>query len=105
MRISLLLCAVLLALPVCAETVRSKKALQDFARTHPCPSTGLPKYHGCEGWVVDHVLALCVCHHDPRCLAVLDKPENMQWQRIDEAKKKDRREMAACRAVPRVAAK
>jgi hypothetical protein len=99
--------AVLLAviLPLGGETVRSRKALDDFARTHPCPSSGLAQYHGCAGFVVDHTIPLCACHHDPRCLAVLDKPENMAWQAITAAKQKDRRELAACRAVPQASAK
>src|SRR4051794_26108702 len=83
-----------------AEEHRSKAALNAFQHTHPCPSTGLtkpirvrtgkltpggrPAYHlvRCPGYVIDHV--------DPLCHGGRDTPGNMQWQRIADARRKDR---------------
>jgi hypothetical protein len=44
--------------------------------------TGFP--HGRPGYVIDHIIALK--RGGP------DNPSNMQWQTIEEAKAKDRRE-------------
>ena len=50
-------------------------------KAHPCPSTG--KTHGaCPGYVVDHIQALKY--------GGADRPENMQWQTVSEAKAKDK---------------
>ena len=58
-----------------------------FERQHPCPSTG--KSHGkCHGWVIDHVKALA-CGGP-------DKPSNMQWQTVADAKAKDKWERKEC---------
>jgi hypothetical protein len=40
--------------------------------------------------VVDHIV--------PLCAGGRDHPSNMQWQRAKEAKEKDKREAAECRA-------
>jgi hypothetical protein len=49
-------------------------------------ATGYP--HGRAGYVIDHVIPLCACGADRR--------ENMQWQRADSAKAKDKLEIEAC---------
>jgi hypothetical protein len=60
-----------------------------FQRAHPCPSNG--KTSGaCPGYVADHIRPLCA--DGP------DQISNLQWQTIAEAKKKDRLEVAECRA-------
>jgi hypothetical protein len=93
MRLVLVLVACLVCLN--AEVVRSKKALHDFK-----VQTGFPG--GRPGWVIDHVIPLCSCLHDPACLSVLDTPANMQWQDSATAKQKDVREKLVCRTITRV---
>ena len=66
---------------------RSWGARAAFQRTHPCPATG--KTSGsCPGWTVDYVI--------PLASGGQDKPSNMQWQDIKDAKKKDRVERNNC---------
>lgn len=48
---------------------------------HPCPANGKIK-GACPGYVVDHIIAL---KHGGD-----DKPYNMQWQTIENAKDKDK---------------
>src|SRR4051812_30814360 len=60
---------------------RDPAARRKFQQQHPCPATG--KTTGtCPGYVVDHIVALKKGGED--------KPENMQWQTVEEAKSKDR---------------
>jgi len=62
---------------------RSAKARAQFMRMHPCPSTG--RHRGpCPGYVIDHIVALK--------RGGADRPGNMQWQTVQEAKEKDRYE-------------
>lgn len=73
------------ALPALA---RDRGQVRAFRRTHPCPATG--KAAGsCPGWVVDHVV--------PLCLGGADHPVNMQWQEREASLKKDIEERRACR--------
>ncbi len=60
---------------------RSPAQVNAFKKTHPCPANGSIKGR-CPGYVVDHITALCVCGKD--------RPSNMQWQTVADAKKKDR---------------
>lgn len=60
---------------------RSTAQVAAFKRTHPCPANGNTRGR-CPGYIVDHIKALCVCGKD--------RPSNMQWQTVAEAKKKDR---------------
>lgn len=67
---------------------RSQAQVAAFKRGHPCPANG--KIRGaCPGYIVDHIKALCVCGKD--------RPSNMQWQTVEEAKKKDRTECLVTR--------
>ena len=66
---------------------RSYHAKAEFARRHPCPSTGERIPH-CPGYVIDHVT--------PLCAGGLDSPSNMQWQNRAESYRKDARERAQC---------
>lgn len=70
-----------------ARLPRSTAAKAAFKRAHPCPATGPPR-GACPGFVIDHVV--------PLCAGGADRPENMQWQTVRAAKKKDRRERAMC---------
>lgn len=71
-----------------AVTERSRAALNEFARHNPCPSSGVPRYSHCVGYVVDHII--------PLCLGGEDAPSNMQWQTIAAAKEKDVTEKRDC---------
>lgn len=63
--------------------VRSAKQVNAFKRANPCPANGRTT-GACPGFIVDHKIALCVCGKD--------RPFNMQWQTVLDAKKKDRTE-------------
>jgi len=60
---------------------RDPAARRAFVREHPCPATGRAT-GACPGYVVDHV--------QPLKRGGMDAPENMQWQTIEAAKRKDR---------------
>lgn len=67
---------------------RSRTVIADFQRANPCPSTGARR-GACRGWVVDHVVPLCACG--------LDRADNLAWQTVADAKKKDRWERKVCK--------
>ena len=73
--------------PVEAKTQRSAKAKAEFRRLNPCPSNGEVRGR-CPGYVIDHVA--------PLCDGGADASDNMAWQSIPEAKRKDRAERAVC---------
>lgn len=79
--------AVILAVPALA-TERSRVAVAEFQRQHPCPATGSAR-GACLGYVVDHVR--------PLCAGGPDDPSNMQWPSKQAAKLKDRAERPQCR--------
>lgn len=81
----------LVAAPAAAAE-RSAAARAAFQRAHPCPATGQPR-GPCPGWVVDHVV--------PLCAGGADRPENMQWQTVEAARRKDVEERRGCRAAGR----
>ena len=67
--------------PSAGKIKRNPKAMSDFMKSHPCPSTG--KTSGaCKGYVVDHIV--------PLKRGGADVPGNMQWQTSAEAKAKDK---------------
>ena len=65
------------------EIVRNRVARDKFRR-----ATGYP--HGRSGYVVDHIVPLCACRGDLKCISQLDQPENMQWQSETDGKRKDK---------------
>lgn len=66
-----------------SRIARDPKQKARFEKAHPCPSTG--RSHGaCPGYVVDHI--------NPLKRGGADRPENMQWQTKEEARRKDRTE-------------
>lgn len=65
------------------KITRSRVQVHAFQRANPCPANGNTR-GPCPGYIVDHIKALCVCGKD--------RPSNMQWQTVAEAKKKDRTE-------------
>jgi hypothetical protein len=84
-----LVLAVLLGFAAVAEakTYRDPHERAAFMKHHPCPSTGRTS-GTCPGYVVDHI--------KPLCAGGADRPSNMQWQTVAEAKKKDRLERKQC---------
>ena len=76
----------LLATPALA-CLHSSKARTEFKRAMPCPANG-HKTGACPGWIVDHVV--------PLCAGGADKPANMQWQTVADAKLKDKIERKQC---------
>ena len=60
---------------------RSSPVRRQFLR-----QAGFP--HGRPGYVVDHIV--------PLCLGGPDALTNLQWQRVTDARRKDRQERAAC---------
>lgn len=73
----------LLAAPAFA---RDPKQVVAFKKDHPCPATGTAGT--CNGWVVDHVI--------PLCLGGPDTPANMKWQTKTESYLKDVFEREMC---------
>ena len=107
-RLAVILLAVLVAAPCLAQTASSGSATavmcvpaRDkaghikrnshqtvlFKRNNPCPANGATA-GPCPGHVIDHIVPLCACGPD--------KPDNMQWQTIAEAKAKDKIEIRQC---------
>lgn len=70
-----------------AKQPRSHQAIAEFKRQQPCPATGKPK-GPCPGWIIDHVI--------PLACGGPDRPENLQWQTVAEAKAKDKWERKGC---------
>ena len=87
MKAILLLAMLSLSTGADARIKRSVTERNAFQKEHPCPSTGALKGK-CPGYVVDHVTALAC--------GGLDKPSNMQWQTIKDAKAKDKWERFGC---------
>ncbi len=73
--------SMMLAIGAQARIHRDHKAIAEFKREHPCPSTGQTR-GACPGWIVDHHQALCV--------GGADTAANMRWQTVEAAKAKDR---------------
>ncbi len=76
----------LLCLPALA-TERSGAVRAAFQRDNPCPANGA-KRGTCPGWVVDHI--------KPLACDGADKPFNLQWQTVADAKAKDKWERRGC---------
>lgn len=91
-----LICLAVISALACIQvyavtTNRGWRAPTEFRKLNPCPSTG--KTTGaCPGWVLDHLVSL-------RCGGP-DTPENLWWQRVDEAKAKDQQEDECWRYYP-----
>ena len=66
---------------------RSYSAKREFRDGHPCPSTNSTK-GPCAGYVIDHIM--------PLCAGGADSPLNMQWQTVEDGKRKDRDERKLC---------
>lgn len=84
--LALALVAALAADAAHARQRRSHGERAQFVREQACPATGEHKLP-CPGWIIDHVIALCV--------GGPDKAWNMQWQTVVAAKAKDRWECKA----------
>src|SRR3954471_12158103 len=87
----LALSAIAIALPALgAEQYRDPHQRAAFVKAHPCPASGKTR-GACPGYVVDHI--------KPLCAGGEDHPRNMQWQTVEDAKRKDRTEAQECRAI------
>lgn len=82
--------ALLLVAPADAAP-RSAKVRAWFQSLNPCPSTG-QRSGPCPGYVADHITALA-CGGP-------DHPDNLQWQRVADAKAKDRWELNCGKLPP-----
>jgi hypothetical protein len=71
-----------------AEIRKFRRCIFDDGQDH---SKCVPYPNGRKGYVGDHIL--------PICAGGPDKSYNMQWQTIEEAKIKDKYEMAQCREM------
>lgn len=70
------------------SAARDPAQVRAFRHDHPCPATHQTT-GACTGWVVDHVI--------PLCLGGVDEPRNMQWQSTVDGLAKDKLEWEACR--------
>ncbi|MER2518604.1 MAG: HNH endonuclease signature motif containing protein [Candidatus Accumulibacter phosphatis] len=86
-----LLVLVCLASACEAGQKRNAAVAAAFQREIPCPSTGQTR-GTCAGWIKDHIV--------PLCAGGPDTVQNMQWQTVEDAKEKDRRERRQCAARP-----
>jgi hypothetical protein len=75
---------------------RDPAQVRAFKRANPCPATGRVE-RSCKGYVVDHIVPLA-CHGP-------DRPGNMQWQTVADAKAKDKWERKGCQFNGPVAGK
>lgn len=71
---------------------RSSAQTRAFQRQNPCPVNDARR-GPCPGHVIDHI--------DPLCAGGADRPENMQWQTREDAKRKDLHEWRLCRELRR----
>lgn len=85
--IRIILALLILAVPAHGAE-RSSKVRRQFQAAHPCPSNGATS-GSCKGFVLDHIVSLC---WDPKG----DVVGNLQWQSIEDGKKKDVFERQAC---------
>jgi hypothetical protein len=60
-----------------------------FMNRHPCPANDNTR-GSCPGYAVSHI--------KPLCAGGIDRPSNMRWLAVAEAKKKDRLDARECRA-------
>jgi len=68
---------------------RSTAAKLELKRLNPCTTNG-ERRGSCPGYVIDHIV--------PLCAGGPDEPKNMQWQTVEDAKRKDREEQRMCKA-------
>ena len=82
MRLALiLLAAFALSTGADARIHRSTTVRHAFVKEQACPSTERHRLP-CPGWIIDHVVALCV--------GGSDSVENLRWMTVEAAKSKDR---------------
>lgn len=90
MKKTALVLAMLVLSAVLSAAERSGAQRAEFMRHNPCPANGNSR-GTCPGHVVDHITPLCAGGED--------RPHNMQWQTIDEGKRKDKEEHRQCREL------
>lgn len=75
-----------------ARIARDRAEVRAFRAEHPCPSTGLRRSR-CDGWQVDHIIALCA--------GGADKRWNLQWISIEDHRFKTYVDVRECRKARR----
>lgn len=75
-----------------AKEPRSKAAIAEFVRHHPCPATHQPRLP-CPGWEIDHRQPL-------KCNGA-DTPANLQWLTVAAHRAKTKAEAGHCRGIER----
>jgi hypothetical protein len=78
--------------PAAARRNQSNLTRADFARATPCPATGKTG-QPCPGYGIGYAI--------PLCAGGPDDISNMQWQRLEEAQEKDRRDRQLCKMESR----
>lgn len=91
LRSALLCMAALCAIPVAHALPRDKVQTAHFKRDHPCPTTGSAK-GPCKGYNVDHKKSLMT--------GGADHPDNMQWVKTADHKKKTKQDFVKCKTGP-----
>lgn len=92
-KLAILLLLIMALAPARATSIsnsatRDPAQVRAFRTDHACPATGQTR-GACPGWVVDHII--------PLCLGGVDEPRNMQWQSAAAGLAKDKLEWEACR--------
>lgn len=83
--------AALLVSPFAQALPRDQVQTARFKRANPCPATNRIK-GPCKGYNVDHKQSLMT--------GGVDRPENMQWVKREDHKKKTKQDFADCKAGP-----
>lgn len=73
-----------------ARIPRDRAEVRAFRSENACPGTGL-KRGRCDGWQVDHIVALCAGGPDKR--------ENMQWISLEDHRFKTYVDVRECRRM------
>lgn len=92
-RVAVVLGLMLLYAPLAdARIPRDRGEVRAFRNENPCPSTGLRRGR-CDGWDVDHIIALCAGGPDKRT--------NMQWIAKEDHRFKTYIDVRECRKAAR----
>lgn len=74
--------------PTALALPRSSAVKAEFRKANPCPATGRTR-GPCDGWQIDHM--------HPLCAGGIDHPDNLNWIRVEDHKRKTRQDVRECR--------